>query len=413
MGYLIDLVIQQPFGYVMEFFYNLFHNYGIALILFSLAIKLILLPASAKSKKSMMKTSRLQPMVKQIELACGDDKQKYQQEVNALYKEEGVSMFGGCIWSLLPLIILLPLYSVIRYPLEYLLHVGEETKAFAALKQAYDAMPHKVGSNDLYWQLAATKDIGTYTGYVLSNAKNVTGEVRGVLEGLKNINYDFLGIDLSAKPDWRIWTLQGWSQIGGALIPLVSGAFNYLSMFISQKMNNTVIRNEDGEADEAAAKSAQTGKIMNLMMPVMSIWFGFIMPLGLSIYWIAQSVFGMIQDYFLTKHYRKVYDAEDEIKRQKAAARAEEEAEKERIRAAKRAANPDGITENTSKKKQQLREKQEREAAAKEFEAKKLAEKGAAPEEDAQNPGGEANRPYARGRAYQADRYKDKGEKKE
>ena len=97
---------------------------------------------------------------------------------------------------------------------------------------------------------------------------------------------------------------------------------------------------------------------MNMLMPLMSVWFGFIMPLGISIYWIAQSVLGIVQDYFLTKHYRKVYDAEDAVKREKAAQRAAEEAEKERIRAAKRAANPDGITENTSKKKQQLRDKQ-------------------------------------------------------
>ena len=399
-------IIQTPFGYVLEFFYNLFHNYGLALILFSLVVKILLLYPSARSKKSMMKTSRLQPKIKQIELACGDDKQKYQQEVNALYKEEGVSMFGGCLWSLLPLLILLPLYSVIRYPLEYMLHVGEETKAFAAIKRAYDAMPHSVGSNDIYWQLAATKNIEQYTAYALKNLQNVSADVRGTLESLKNINYSFLGIDLSVKPDWKIWTLSGWSNIGGSLVPLVSGGFSFLSMFISQKMNNTVIRNEDGEDDKASAKSAQTGKMMTYLMPLMSVWFGFIMPLGISIYWIAQSVTGIIQDYFLTKHYRKVYDAEDEIKRQKAAARAEEEAEKERIRAAKRAANPDGITENTSKKKQQLREKQEREAAAKEFEAKKLARQGAAPEDGAQNAGGEANRPYARGRAYQADRYR-------
>jgi len=403
---LIDLLIQQPFGYVMEFFYNFFHNYGIALILFALAVKLILLPASAKSKKSMMKTSRLQPKIKQIELACGDDKQKYQQEVNALYKEEGVSMFGGCLWSLIPLLILLPLYSVIRYPLEYLLHVGEETEAFKAIKAAYEAVNGDV-SKEVYWQLTATRDIETYAASAIAGTQNIGAEVRSVLEGLKNINYSFLGIDLSVKPDFKIWTLHGWSAIGGALIPLVSGGFNYLAMFISQKMNNTVIRNEDGEDDKAAAKSAQTGKLMNLLMPAMSIWFGFIMPLGLSIYWIAQSVLGIVQDYFLTKHYRKVYDAEDELKRQRAAARAEEEAEKERIRAAKRAANPDGITENTSKKKQQQREKQEREAAAKEFEAKKLAAQGVAPEESAQNVGGEANRPYARGRAYQADRYKE------
>lgn len=388
--------IQIPFGYVLEFFYEFFNNYGIALILFSLAVKIILLPASAKSKKSMMKTSRLQPKVKQIELACGDDKQKYQQEVNALYKEEGVSMFGGCLWSLLPLLILFPLYNVIREPLQYLLHL--DTGVIDKIKEVYAAAQNvEVGKLNAYWQYAVAQNMGSYA--------DIAGNV-------KSLNLTFLGIDLGQVPDWKVWTLSGWSQIGGALIPIVSGGLNYLAMFVSQKMNNTVIRNEDGEVDEAAAKTAQTGKVMTMLMPLMSVWFGFIMPLGLSIYWIAQSAFGIIQDYFLTKHYKKVYDAEDEIKRQKAAERAEAEAEKERIRAAKRAANPDGITENTSKKKQQLREKQEREAAAKEFEEKKRAEMGEASEDTAPS-GGEANRPYARGRAYMESRYEDKDNKEE
>ena len=380
--------IQIPFGYVLEFFYTFFNNYGIALILFSLAVKLVLLPASMKSKKSMMKTSRLQPKIKQIELACGDDKQKYQQEVNQLYKDEGVSMFGGCLWSLLPLLILIPLYNVIREPLTYLLHFDTET--VNQFKSAFKATLIEGQSLSPYWQYAAAQNIETFG--------------QGIVEGVKNLNLTFLGIDLGQTPSWKIWTLAGWSQIGAFLVPLVSGGLNYLSMFISQKMNATVARDENGEKDEAAAKAASTGKVMNMLMPLLSVWFGFIMPLGISIYWIAQSVFGIIQDYFLTKHYRKIYDAEDEIKRQKAAERAAEEAEKERIRAAKRAANPDGITENTSKKKQQLREKQEREAAAKRFEEKKLAEQGVLPEDPAAS-GGEANRPYARGRAYQADRY--------
>lgn len=119
--------------------------------------------------------------------------------------------------------------------------------------------------------------------------------------------------------------------------------------------------------------------MMNILMPLMSIWFGFIVPLGLSIYWLTQSLFGIVQDVFLTKHYRKIYDAEDVVRREKAAQRAAEEAEKERIRAARRAANPEGITENTSKKKQQLRERQGREAAAKDFEAKKRAAAGLRP----------------------------------
>lgn len=379
--------IQIPFGYVLEFFYNFFSNYGIALILFSLAVKLLLLPVSAKSKKSMMKTTRLQPKVKQIELACGDDKAKYQQEVQKLYKEEGASMTGGCIWAFIPLLILIPLYNVIREPLEYLLHLSSEQ--IAAVKEALAAIEGVSADKlDVYWQYRAA-----------SNAAVLPA-------GVEVLNFFFCGIDLGLKPSWKVWKMRSWAEIGGFIIPLASGGLNYLSMFISQKMNATVVRDENGEKDEAAAKAASTGKVMNLLMPLMSVWFGFIMPLGISIYWIAQSIFGIVQDYFLTKHYRKIYDAEDAVKREKAAQRAAEEAEKERIRAAKRAANPDGITENTSKKKQQLRDKQTREAAAKDYEAKKRAAQGLAPEESAELLGGEKDRPYARGRAYQPDRYR-------
>lgn len=378
--------IQIPFGYVLEFFYNFFSNYGIALLLFSLAVKLILLPMSAKSKKSMMKTTRLQPLVKQIEIACGDDKAKYQQEVQKLYKEEGASMTGGCLWAFIPLLILIPLYNVIREPLEYLLRLSSEQ--IATVKEALAALEGVSADKlDVYWQYRAA-----------SNAALLP-------EGVEALNFFFCGIDLGLKPNWKIWTLHSWAEIGGAIIPLISGGLNYLSMFISQKMNTTVIRDENGEKDEEAAKAASTGKVMNMLMPLMSVWFGFIMPLGISIYWIAQSVFGIIQDYFLTKHYRKIYDAEDAVKREKAAQRAAEEAEKERIRAAKRAANPDGITANTSKKKQQLREKQNREAATKDYEAKKRAAQGLEPEEAAELLGGEENRPFARGRAYRPDRY--------
>ena len=379
--------IQIPFGYVLEFFYNFFSNYGIALILFSLAVKIILLPMSAKSKKSMMKTTRLQPLVKQIEIACGDDKAKYQQEVQKLYKEEGASMTGGCLWAFIPLLILIPLYNVIREPLEYLLHLSSEQ--ITAAKESLAALEGvAVDKLDVYWQYRAA-----------SNAAVLPA-------GVEALNFFFCGIDLGLKPSWKVWKMRSWAEIGGFIIPLVSGGLNYLSMFISQKTNATVVRDENGEKDEAAAKSASTGKIMNMLMPLISVWFGFIMPLGISIYWIAQSIFGIVQDYFLTKHYRKVYDAEDAIKREKAAQRAAEEAEKERIRAAKRAANPDGITENTSKKKQQLRDKQSREAAAKDYEAKKRAAQGLAPEEAAELLGGEENRPYARGRAYRPDRYR-------
>ena len=391
--------IRIPFGYLLEYLYKFTTNYGLSLIIFSLIVKLILLPFGAKSKKSMMKMSRLQPQLKQLEIACGDDKQKLQQEQMALYKEEGVSMFGGCLWSFLPLLFLLPLYTVIREPLKYLLHFDESV--INQIKEAVAAAQNTPADKlNYYWQYVAASDMGTYGKGIVENAASLS------------LNFSFLGIDLGQVPSWKIWKAQNWNDVGGFLLPVFSGALNYLSMFVSQKMNNTVVRDENGEKTETAAGTAQTGKIMNFLMPLMSVWFGFMWPLGLSIYWTAQSAFGIVQDYFLTKHYRKVYDAEDEVKRQKAAQRAAEEAEKERIRAARRAANPDGITENTSKKKQQLREKQEREKAAKDYEARKLAEQGVTPE-DKLPEGVDSARPFSRGRAYSPEHYHSEQQDKE
>ena len=134
------------------------------------------------------------------------------------------------------------------------------------------------------------------------------------------------------------------------------------------------------------------------------------MPAAVTVYWIAQSVFSLVIDSVLTVRYRKIYAAEDEIRREKAARMAAEEAEKERIRAERRAANPDGITENTSKKKQERKEREEREAAQREFAAKKAgidleAQKAIDFEKC---PSGIPDRPYCRGRAYDPNRYKGK-----
>ena len=118
----ISDLIRVPFGYLLDWLYTFTNSYGLALILFSLIVKLVLLPMSVKSKKSMLKMSRLSPQVKALEAKYGDDKQKYQLAVQQMYKEEGVSMGGGCLWSFIPLLILLPLYNVIREPITYMMH---------------------------------------------------------------------------------------------------------------------------------------------------------------------------------------------------------------------------------------------------------------------------------------------------
>ena len=387
-------IIRVPFGYLLDWLYTFTNNYGLALILFSLIVKLVLLPMGVKSKKSMLKMSRLSPQVKALEAKYGDDKQKYQMAVQQMYKEEGVSMGGGCLWSFIPLIILLPLYYVIREPITYMMHnprsVSEAIVAFI------QASGENLGKNSYYAQLAAAGHIGDYADAL--KAVTVTANAN-----LQAMNFQFLGIDLSGIPTIRFWECEGWGEFGLFLIPVVSAGLQALSMWISQKMNNQVATNADGEQDADAAKAAnQTNMTMMLMMPLMSLWIGFSMPAAISIYWIAQAVFGAVQDYFLTKHYRKVYDEEDAARQELAAKRRAEEAEKERQRALRREQNPDGIMDNVSKKKIRQQEKEAAEKAARDYEAKKNPVQAS---EEKKPLSGDPDRPYSRGRAYDPSHY--------
>ena len=142
-------------------------------------------------------------------------------------------------------------------------------------------------------------------------------------------------------------------------------------------------------------------------MPLFSLWIGFTIPVALSLYWLAQGLVTTVTDLWLTKRYRKIYDAEDAERLKKALAADAVEAEKERIRAERRAANPDGITANTSKKKMQQTKKQEEEAAkaaaAKEYAAKKGLVVEEKPEKTVMS--GIPERPYCKGRNYDPNRY--------
>ena len=341
-------LIRTPFGWLLETINNWTGNFGWTLIIFGVLVKLLLLPATAKSKRSSMKMSRLAPKVQAIRDKYPNDPQKQNELTQALYKEEGASMGGGCLWSMLPLLIMIPLYTLIRQ-------------------------------------------------YIAAG----------------NMNMQFLGINLGDIPQWKFWTSEwtwNWACIGAALIPILSAATQMAGMLLSRKANNSLITDEKGLLDEETAKKSQQNQSTNMMMwmfPLMSLFIGFGFQAALGLYWLVQGVVSTTTDVLLSNHYRKIYDAEDAAKLEKAMAEEALEAEKERLRAERRAANPDGITQNTSKKKLQQQEKKEQEAAKaaakKEYEAKK----GVVTEEaEKQAPmSGVNDRPFCKGRAYDANRY--------
>ena len=404
-------IIQIPFGYLLDFLYQFTTNYGVALILFAIIVKAILLPTTMKSKKSTMKMSRLAPKVQEIQKKYADDPQKQNMMTQQLYKEEGVSMGGGCLWSFLPLLILLPLYTVVRQPITYILHETAEvsTQIVNVLKGLNEAA---FAGNDFYNELVAAS--------LLHNpevAAQAMEQLKGIVAHpatLSGLDFTFLGVNLGAVPQFNIFAADwvwDWSHIGAFLMPVLSAGSQVLSMFISQRMNNSVVTNEKGVQDKETAKKSQanqSGKMMLWMMPLMSLWIGFTVPAALSIYWLIQGIVSTFVDVILTKHYRKVYDAEDAVRLQKAMEQEALEAEKERLRAERRAANPDGITTNTSKKKLQQQQQREQEAAKAAAKKEYNAKHGIVEEEKPEKTvlSGIPDRPYAKGRAYDPNRYK-------
>ena len=406
LAFSLSDIVTVPFGYILKVLYDLTTNYGVAIILFSILVKLVLLPMNAKGKKSMMTMSRLTPDIERIKKKYPDDTNKQQQLTQELYKKEGVSTCSGCLWSFIPLLILFPLYTVIRQPIEYML--GETAENAAAIVDVIKtAAPELFGKNDFYAEMVAARHIPDFVEQIRAVLPEISEAT------LAGVNFDFLGIDLGKQPSINIfaWTAFDWANIGLFLLPVLSAASSVLSMLISNKQNDSVVTNEKGIQDKEAAKNSQqnqTAKTMMWMMPIMSLWIGFTVPAALSVYWLISGVLGTITDTIMTRHYRKIYDAEDAVRLKKYMEEEAIEAEKERVRAEKRAANPEGITANTSKKKLQQKQKAEEEAAkaaaAKEYAVKKGIY---SEEEDAGNKpmSGIADRPFAKGRNYDPNRY--------
>lgn len=408
LSFSIADIIQVPFGYLLDWLYQFSNSYGLSLIIFSIVVQLVMLPMTAKSKKSMMKMSRLQPQLQELQRRYADDPQRQNQALQELYKTEGVSMGGGCLWSLVPMLILLPLYTVVRQPIVYMLHESLEV-AEQIVSVIQQAAPEAFSANTYYHQITAAQLLPQYAEVVKQAIPAISDAT------LAGIDFTFLGINLGAIPEFNVFaaTFWCWPKIGAFLIALLSAGNQVATMWISQKMNDSLITNKDGIQDQETAKNsqaAQTNKIMMYTMPLMMLWIGFTVPASLSLYWFVGGVVRTVEDVILNKRYRTIYDAEDAQRLKLRMEQDRIEAEKERIRAERRAANPEGITENTSKKKLQKKQREQEEAqraaATREYAARKglLEEEEEAPD----CMSGIPERPYCKGRNFDPNRYAPK-----
>lgn len=277
-------LIKVPIGYLLDWIYQFVGNYGGALILFTLAIKILLLPLGLKQQKSMTKMQKLQPQLTALQEKYKNDRNALGQETMKLYKKYDVSPAGGCLPLLIQLPILFALYRVIYKPLTYMCHMGQE------------AIEKLAGS--LNFEL---------TGNMMEQIE--------LAKLAKAVNFDFLGLDLSLVPTFSKWET--------LIIPVLAGVTTYLSSKITQWINqNDKPKSEEPKKKERILSPDQkrTGqdansaegmtKTMSTIMPFFTVWITYTLPMAMGVYWVASNVFSIGQTILLNGYYAKKFNVE-------------------------------------------------------------------------------------------------------
>lgn len=303
---LFELLITRPLGFIIRMIYDLVQNYGLSIILFTIIVKLILMPLQAKSQKAMKKQQKIQPIVAELQKKYANDQQKLQAEMMKVYKENGVSMTGGCLPLLIQFPILIGLYSVIRRPITYIkgVNFADETvleRVKIVLSQMTEKFPELVG------KLSSLSPEQLQKNYQIQ--LSTWADKLGLAKDYGwHINFNFLGLDLSGVPSSAISAISrgDFSNIGTVLlilIPVFAVLTTWLSMRQSQKLTqNPNVKQNDDDPSQSMSKS------MNMMMPIMTGFFTFSLPSGIGIYWIISSLMQMVQQYVLDKYFNEKED---------------------------------------------------------------------------------------------------------
>ena len=286
------------FGYLLQFLYNLVNNYGLAIILFTIIIKLLLLPLSIKQQKTMKKSSELQEKMKTLQFKYKNDPEKMNQEMMNLYKTENMSPFSGCLSAIAQMILILSIFYLVRSPLTFMQKVPQDN-INTYIQQLKDE-----GKNvgNVYQEIDLIREYNFLKG---KNPED--NEVEKL-----NLQMNFLGLDLSKIPQQNV------TDYTVYIIPVLY----ILSSTISIRMTTAKQKQQNKQKEEAAIDGktgevlkteeennemdavAQTNKMMSWMMPIMSISIAFVAPLGLALYWFVNNVLMIIERLILDKVFK-------------------------------------------------------------------------------------------------------------
>ena len=315
------------FGYVLNFLYEFVGNYGWAIILFSVLVKILMLPISINQQKTMKKSQKINDEMKQIQFKYKNDPEKMNQEVMALYKREKLSPFSGCFSAIVQIILLFAVFYLVRSPLTYM------KKVDSGVIEKLESVVQEQGSSGNYKEIAVINymnKLENENNQTQEQPNNENQEQTSNVENSKNteteeketfnindykdqayINMEFLGLDLSKVPTEDL----------GDLKVLIIPALYVISSFISIKLStNTTKKKKDekliGDGKETKAEEEydameQANKSMSWFMPLMSISIACIAPLGLALYWLVNNILMIFERIFLNKFFK---DEKEEAK---------------------------------------------------------------------------------------------------
>ena len=263
------------FGYILNFLYNLVNNYGLAIILFTLLIKIIMLPLSIKQQQTLKKSSELQEKMKILQFKYKNDPEQLNREVMSLYKEEKMNPFSGCFSAIVQFVLIISIFYLVKSPLTYMKKIEKP------VLDNYISQIQQEGKqiSDFYPEIDIIREKGKEN------------------EDVK-INMDFLGLDLSKIPQQNI------NDYTVYILP----ALYIISSFISIRMT-TAMTNKNKQDKKLLSSSSeevkeeinevdtimQTNKMMSWLMPIMSISIAFVAPLGLALYWLINNLLMIVE----------------------------------------------------------------------------------------------------------------------
>ena len=286
--------ISNLFGYLLNWLYQVFNNYGIAIIVFSIIFRVVLIPITIRQQKTMKKSAEVQEKLKEVQKKYKNNPEKLNQETIELYKKEKMNPFSGCLSSIIQIIIILAVFYLVSRPLTYMKKIDNEI-----IEKYSTEIKEESGSISPYYEIEIIQKKGQEDNNVY-------------------INMNFLGLDLSKVPN------QNMKDFRVYIIPLLYVITSFISIKLTNSMQQKAKAKEDVKLIESAEKEEKTEedvaekkqeealesmqemtKTMNYMMPIMAISIAFIAPLGLALYWLVSNSLMIIERIAINKFMKE------------------------------------------------------------------------------------------------------------